>query len=256
MRTPWVYTWNMSGDDKKPKEFSPGYLLIPRIVYKDKDMQLVDWAVFASVYWFEHLRDGKCTAGNGTIAAVIGVEPRSVQNSLTRLEAKGYIARTYKDVAKRNRKEIKTLVDFNVRKLDDTPESERKLDDSDGKSEDRRERKLDDQRDNTKGSNREIVNATQSVAGKEINDLIDLFKEVNPSFERLFRNTTQRAALERLVKKHGRDLIERAIRFLSVSNGQPYAPTITTPVVLEAKLGDLIAWGKKQKARGPKAIVL
>ena len=41
--------------------------------------------------------------------------------------------------------------------------------------------------------------ATPSVA-VETQHLIELFKEVNPNYERLYSNTTQRAALERLVK--------------------------------------------------------
>lgn len=80
-----------------------------------------------------------------------------------------------------------------------------------------------------------------------INELIELFKPVNPNYERLYPNKNQRAALERMVKKHGREMVENTIRFLEKSNASKYAPKITTPYVLEAKLGDLIAWAKVQK---------
>ena len=57
--------------------------------------------------------------------------------------------------------------------------------------------------------------ATQGVAGKEINDLIDLFKGVNPSWERLFANKTQRAAMERLLQKMPREELENLINYVS-----------------------------------------
>lgn len=80
-----------------------------------------------------------------------------------------------------------------------------------------------------------------------INPLIELFKEVNPNYERLYANKNQRAALERMIKKHGIEKMAAIIQFLPTSNANKYAPTITTPYNLEAKLGDLIAWGQKQK---------
>jgi len=91
--------------------------------------------------------------------------------------------------------------------------------------------------------------ATQSVAGKEINDLIELFKSINPSYERLFRNISQRAAIERMVKKHSLEKIEWAIKVLDKTNKMPFSPTITTPIQLEMKLGDLIAFIQKSKLK-------
>ena len=80
-----------------------------------------------------------------------------------------------------------------------------------------------------------------------INPLIELFKAVNPNYERLYPNTNQRAALERMLKKMGKEKLEAIIRFLPESNKYKHAPKITTPYVLEAKLGDLIAWANVQK---------
>lgn len=108
---------------------------------------------------------------------------------------------------------------------------------------------------NSKETQYEGSNA--SVAGKEINNLIFLFKEVNPSYERLFSNKTQRAAMERLVKKWGREKIESVIKFLPQIFGKKFAPTITTPVQLENKMGDLISFIKKERSDNlPKYIKL
>lgn len=75
-----------------------------------------------------------------------------------------------------------------------------------------------------------------------LNELIDLFKEVNPSYERLFPNKTQRSALERLVKKYGTKEIAQFIEILPTTNKEQFAPVITTPVQLENKLGSLISF--------------
>ena len=91
-------------------------------------------------------------------------------------------------------------------------------------------------------------NAKASFAGKEINEIIDLFKNVNPSYEKFFRNTTQRGALERLVKKFGPGKVEEIISILPITNTKKYAPTITTPLQLEDKLGQLVAFTKQQKS--------
>ncbi len=86
------------------------------------------------------------------------------------------------------------------------------------------------------------------VAGKEINDLIGFFKEVNPNYEILFKNKNQRVALERMVKKFGFEKMENGIKFLPQIIGQKYAPTITTPIQLENKMGELINFIKKERS--------
>lgn len=96
--------------------------------------------------------------------------------------------------------------------------------------------------------------ATPSVAGKEINDLITLFKNVNPSYDRLFVNKTQRAALERLVKKWGEEKVGNMVNILPQTNPKQFAPTITTPLELENKLGSLVNFLNKEKSNQPKVI--
>lgn len=81
----------------------------------------------------------------------------------------------------------------------------------------------------------------------DVSEVINLFKEVNPSYQRLFGMPPQRSAAERLLKTHGMEKLSSMISFLPRSNGSRYAPTITTPAQFEAKLGELIAWSQKQK---------
>ncbi len=74
---------------------------------------------------------------------------------------------------------------------------------------------------------------TPSGEGKEINEVISLFKEVNPLIEKLYGRTSERKAVERLLKVYGRQKLEEMIKSLPVLNGQKYWPKSTTPIQLE-----------------------
>lgn len=96
----------------------------------------------------------------------------------------------------------------------------------------------------TKESTKEIAEA--SSAG--VVTLIDLFKDVNPTYKKWFANKTQRAAASRLIERYGLDLLSKVVAFLPQSNRTPYMPTITTPLQLEdgwVKLES--AWVKKKQ---------
>jgi hypothetical protein len=93
----------------------------------------------------------------------------------------------------------------------------------------------------------ELTISNASVAGKEINLLIEKFKPVNPSYEQLFKNKSQRQALERLLKKTTPDNLGRLINLLPKTNQMKYSPTVTTPCQLESKLGQLLAFIQKEK---------
>lgn len=90
----------------------PDFFIIPRQLLDDRDLEQVDRFLYGAIYWFEKLKDGRCFASNETLANLLHTSPRVIQNSLTQLEAKGYITRIYKDEAKRNRAEIKCTVYF------------------------------------------------------------------------------------------------------------------------------------------------
>ncbi len=97
-------------------------------------------------------------------------------------------------------------------------------------------------------SNKDIVKKKEIAKPSfAINELISLFKEINPSYEKLFSNKTQRSALERLVKKHGHEEIKKVIETLPMISKEKYAPVITTPLQLEDKLGRLIIFMRNKK---------
>lgn len=93
-----------------------------------------------------------------------------------------------------------------------------------------------------------------AMGSKQVAEIIDLFKEVNPNHSRLFRNTTQRAATERLIKKYGFENVAKGVRSLPGIINQKYAPKITTPYDLERDMGKLAAFINQEKQTKPNKV--
>jgi DNA-binding MarR family transcriptional regulator len=90
--------------------YEPDFLIKPYAVYSHPELRPSDSDVYAVVYWFEKMKDGKCTASNETIARVACIKERSVGASLERLEQHGFITRVFSSDTKAHRVEIKTHV--------------------------------------------------------------------------------------------------------------------------------------------------
>ena len=81
---------------------------------------------------------------------------------------------------------------------------------------------------------------SQAIVEKiDINKFIELFKEVNPSYERLFAIKGQRGAVERLFKKYGEEQLTAMIKALPQVNKMPYMPITITPYELEMNMGKI-----------------
>ena len=91
------------------------------------------------------------------------------------------------------------------------------------------------------------ADAPHDETGAAVNRLIAAFEPINPSYKRFYPNKTQRGALQRLVEQWGEEAMLGIIRFLPQTNAKKYAPTITTPLQLEGKLGALKAYCDKIK---------
>ena len=85
------------------------------------------------------------------------------------------------------------------------------------------------------------------VAGKDISEIINLFKPINPSYKKFFSNKTQRGAVERMLKEHGEERIKNLLEKMPQYNIQKYMPVITTPLQLEDKMASLIFLVKKEE---------
>lgn len=92
------------------QHYTPDFLITPYEVHAHKGLRPSDSIIYAVVYWFERMKDGKCTAGNDTIARVACLKERAIGAGLERLEDLGFIERVYEDTGRTKRLEIKTLV--------------------------------------------------------------------------------------------------------------------------------------------------
>lgn len=99
--------------------YKPDFLIKPYEVHACKGLRPSDSDVYAVVYWFERMKDGKCTASNETIADVACLKERTIGMALERLERHGFIERVYRDTGRTDRLEIKTLV--HMTKARETP---------------------------------------------------------------------------------------------------------------------------------------
>jgi len=89
----------------------PEYFYIPRIVYEDKTLTQYDGYLYAVIYWFERMKDGKCLASNQTLSEVLNSKPGVIQNSLLRLERAGCVKRIFSDKQRKKRIQIKCLIE-------------------------------------------------------------------------------------------------------------------------------------------------
>jgi len=87
----------MAKTDEQRTDFCPDVFIVPSQVMLDPNLQALDTKVYATIYWLEHLKDGRCFASNATLAKIAGSSSNGVNNSLNRLRKHGYIHCQYDD---------------------------------------------------------------------------------------------------------------------------------------------------------------
>jgi hypothetical protein len=231
----------------------PDFLLIPYPLRVDEHLRPTDRLLYGVIYWYQHMKAEKCIASNTTLAKTLKVEPHTVQSGLEQLEERRYILRLYADEERKIRTEIKGLIHFKK-----VPTNEGTVPSNDGilPTDEGTRVPTNEYQNNKSIKNKSISISSAPGGGKDIQELIDLFKHINPTYERFFKNTTQRAAISRLLVQFGREKLEQIIRVLPKTNAERYAPTITTPYELERDLGRLVAYFKRQEKSGPKLVHL
>ena len=219
------------------KIIPPDFLQIPYQIFSDERLDKLDGYVYAVVYWFDKLKDGKCTASNVTIASVVGSSAASVANSLMRLENGGYIKRLFRDEKRRVRKQIKCLVSY--KKVSSTDETVSSTDETYHSS-------TDEEKKNTINKKRKEYSASRV---KEIQDLMDLFYQFNPALK--FNNTTERKACEEMIEKWDFEKVKHmAIKVISVQGTDKFAPRASTPSKMWNKIAEFAAYFKAAQKTG------
>ena len=93
---------------ESPDDFRPDILLTPGLVAFDESLQPLDSKLYSVIYWLEHMKLGRCTASNATLAKICNSSSSGIANSLVRLRDNSYIVCTYNNDGQREG--INTLV--------------------------------------------------------------------------------------------------------------------------------------------------
>lgn len=100
-------------------------------------------------------------------------------------------------------------------------------------------------------------NSSCESTDSRIPEVIKLFEIVNPSISKLYGNTTQRKACERLLKKWTLEQIKAVVEILPELNASKYAKGKSiTPLQLEDNLGYIKAFIDQKKNNQPKVAVI
>lgn len=69
----------------------PDFLIVPSILVENKNIHQMDGYVYGVIYWATKLRNEKCTMSNQLIAELLNSTPKSISNSIGRLNKNNYI---------------------------------------------------------------------------------------------------------------------------------------------------------------------
>ncbi len=92
-----------------------------------------------------------------------------------------------------------------------------------------------------------IISDKTETHHKEIVEIINAFKDINPEYSSWYKNKTQRNAALRLLETRGMQTVIKVIEILPKTNTIPFLPVITTPYKLAMKWSDLQAGMIKKK---------
>ena len=187
--------------------------------------------------WRGHLIDnGQAVVGRKQLSKDLGISEQSIRTSIKRLKSTSEIT-----IKSTNKFSIITIVNWEQyqgkpQKSTSKPTSTLTIN-----------QPATNQQLTTNKNNKNNKNVKKLIiAGKpanRINQLMNLFYKINPTIN--WGNKTQRKALDDIVKKLGFEKSERTIKYALKVQGELYAPTITTPLQLKNKLGDLLVYWKK-----------
>lgn len=214
------------------------FIIVPNIEHISQ-LKTISQLVFLWLCKYAN-EDGVCFPAMTSLARLSRTSRRSVLYAISELEEKSFITR--KNQVKNN---MKTANLYQINLLPALIEKDETLD-----AQEVRNDAHIGHGGSAPGAHRTISKELDSNTAKvpfagEIVEIIESFKTVNPSYKKYFGNKTQRSAVTRLLKEHGKEKLLEMISVLPHSNSAPYAPTITTPLQLEDNLGKLIAWAKK-----------
>ncbi len=241
------------------KEFTGVWL--PKEVIEDQELSPLEKMIYAEIACFE-----VCYMKNEQFADRYGKADRTISRIISKLKDKGYIV---EDVFNGRMRGLMVVRDFRKKRktVHDivTPMSRQTRQKCLGRVDKNvyaattkmstKDNNIDNKEDNntlckTKFCEKSKAKAIKKTKKKEPNQtnlILEKFKEVNPNYQQLFPNKTQRSAVDRMLKRFGFEKLARTIEHLPKIISQKYAPRITTPLQLENKMGELICFYRQEQ---------
>jgi hypothetical protein len=93
------------------------------------------------------------------------------------------------------------------------------------------------------------TNNTLPAVADDSKEGFNLFKEIRPSYQVLFKRKHEWAAAKRLNEQYGLEYLGKVANLVKQSNRLPYAPVITSPAEMEEKMAKLEAFWSQRKGK-------
>lgn len=167
------------------------------------------------------LKPGQFVMGRNTASGELGMAVGTIWYWLDILEKEGNVERKAT-----NKYTVITLPKWKQYQ-EDNNKLERRLNADRTQIEQQIEPNKNDKNDKNDNKNTE--------SNPRIAEVINLFKNINPSYKGWFGNKVQRKAATMLLEVHGFEKVAKAVSLLTRTNSIPFITTITTPYMLESK---------------------
>lgn len=186
---------------------------IPKSVVENENLTLVEKWLYAEISSFE-----VCYMTNETLAKRCGVGERTISRSIKKLKDLGYVVDT----------------GFNGRKRELKAKYDAEMSSQPSQNGEAGSPKWRGRVDNLARQHRQIGDIEYNIDNKlennentsnEVALVLDLFKPIDPTYTRFFKNTTERNACKELLKTFSLEEIKLRIDFLQIYNKLPFIST-------------------------------
>lgn len=220
--------------------FTPGHFaIVPMAIMERADLSPNAKLLYAEISGLTKI-GGHCFATDGYIAERLGLKAKSIQKHLLELESKGLLSRDTKKTKRGTYRKITlswSMGGYPQIGVPGTPKETHPVPPNRGTKREINKIEID----------KVVSNGEPANNSKAISALIDIFRTINPTIS--FANKTERTAAESVITGIGEEKALEAAKYAISVQGQRYAPVITTPYQLAAKLGDLRVFYQRRQPK-------
>ncbi len=226
---------------------------IPRHIIEDTRLKPAARLIYAEISCFN-----VCTMSNETLSNRAGCSEATAKRMVSQLKSLGYIQQIGFDGRVRK---LTSLKDQPIPPAQNDQAGSNKMTELEVQN-DPQDNSIENNIDNSNSTNVElakpVIKPTDTIVEASDGTRVMINGRQNPDIEASFIHWQQivgypissntkknRFAVSNLVKKHGLDGVKGLIRGVAKSQQDQYAPRISDFVELQAKLSQLLAWGRR-----------